>query len=290
MRINLRHVETSTNSNQDVINLIKQQIPNMDCSDISISVMPNDYDHELITLIKDIEGVEQVDIGTISRPFGMGGCYGQGVTVYIEDSQANSLIIDDHPEYPSVLINTEAFLTGNFEERDDIFQLLENKYQDHEDWDDYSDADVAHFLAKDLGLHVIDSDNTANRENDLSNEINYTLVSSNEFDWPCGDKIFLVARIHQGGDVRGNYSRTRIFDLGDYDSACRLFDICVEFYFSEQDRDDEDHYTNGYTNNPMYDLFETYDIILVDKSSGKATLEHKETKERVKGYFSASID
>ena len=65
-------------------------------------------------------------------------------------------------------------------------------------------------------------DNTYNSENDLSSQVNFSIWcdegSGGDWCYPSG-RAFIALCIHQGGDVRGNYGRTMLFDWEGADSG-----------------------------------------------------------------------
>ena len=62
-------------------------------------------------------------------------------------------------------------------------------------------------------LNQLARDNTYNNENDLSSEINFTIYGPEDCDWCWADDVYVSLCVHRGGDVRGNYGRTRIFRI-----------------------------------------------------------------------------
>ena len=65
----------------------------------------------------------------------------------------------------------------------------------------------------------VKSCNTYNEENNLSQQINYAIFAPVDCaDWLWSDDIFIVAELHLGGDVRGNYgpfAAYRVDKIGD---------------------------------------------------------------------------
>lgn len=66
-------------------------------------------------------------------------------------------------------------------------------------------------------------DNTYNSENDFSSQINFSIWCdegdhSGDWCWPRG-RAFIALCVHQGGDVRGNYGHTMLFDWEGADSG-----------------------------------------------------------------------
>lgn len=104
----------------------------------------------------------------------------------------------------------------------DKFYRFENK--NSEEFRYLGWQDILQKFYKKHGFHVIHSDYTYNHDNCLSQDIIYTLITSEETHSDFYDTEFLILQIHNGCDARGGFTQPKFFEtdidefiLGFYD-------------------------------------------------------------------------
>ena len=116
-----------------------------------------------------------------------------------------------------VTIDVFHFLTA-FLERDKVAERLEDMLYNMADKPEYENwpwlAIMEEFMEfmGDLGWEVQGIANTYNWENLLSQVLQYGIIYNRETD-----EYYIILQIHNGCDVRGGYTKPRIFRLLDYD-------------------------------------------------------------------------
>jgi hypothetical protein len=196
---------------------------------------------KLVKAIKKLPFVSDACYGTISHAFGMGGIYGDGVTVYVKQKALPTIQWVDNMSY---LINTEKFLT-QFDEIDLDFEAD-------------SQADIIDQICEKYNVKHLNGDNSYNYSSDLSQDINFHTFGNESSDYPT----MMLVEVHQGGDVRGNYGAYRLFNL-DYDSYCNLVMGMHGGYDILNNKGEciDDHYTSGYANEPQYAFGQDFEFI-----------------------------
>ena len=100
------------------------------------------------------------------------------------------------------------------------------EYIDNSEWANLSDSLRSYLSHLECGRiieHV--RDNTYNSENDLSAEFIYTIFAPHDvIDWLWANNIYVAIEKHLGGDVRGNYSDFKVYNV-DNIAETGLFDI-----------------------------------------------------------------
>jgi hypothetical protein len=145
----------------------------------------------------------------------------------------------------SATINTPVWLpevldVDNRSQR--ILNNLNRKFPE-DSWDDLIDK-----LSDKLDLKVRLTENTYNGENDLSQNILYTVLSNSD-DWYYDDDAVIIVRSHNGCDVRGGYSNPICCKASSEDT---FFNIVVGWYVVNGEPIEE--IETGYSHNPTYEL------------------------------------
>jgi hypothetical protein len=145
----------------------------------------------------------------------------------IKDFKKTPVVIVDE-DY--VLINVFHYLCA-FLERDEISEKLEERFYKFAERPENIDQswislmiDFAERL-KDEGWRFISMDNSANWDNYLSQEIQFMMIEHEEH----GQYLFL--QIHNGADLRGGYTKPRVFRLvepNDGDFFCLMDELYAE--------------------------------------------------------------
>lgn len=173
-------------------------------------------------------------------------------------------------------IDIETVL-GNLERVTNLEELAESKNIDM-----YEEQDVVSFLEEMTAYEYVSSDNSYNWDSDFSSDINFSILSADKDEWYFSSG-YLVIRIHQGGDIRGNYSKCRIYKYHGEDDAMMFLDSAsVEVRFNSDDEIDE--YTVGYQNNPLYHFNEDFKIYGV-REDGTILCRRLSDNKRFKAYL-----
>jgi hypothetical protein len=183
----------------------------------------------------------------------------------------------------NVSISTVAFLEEHFEIDTELtkeFRLIDKNLDE-----------AMEVFAKRHGLGHVQSDNTYNHENDLSQDFQFTILSESA-DWCYDEEALWVISTHNGCDIRGGYS-DRVVCRSSSDSK---LDWVVGVSFVEGKDSDgteldmealqalDEGFQVGYTSNPLYAFNETVAEIHSGRGNNfRVTLKSGET---VKGYFS----
>lgn len=159
-------------------------------------------------------------------------------------------------------------------------------------------GEAEEYFEDNLGYEVVTSGNTYNHESDLSDIIQWSLMQpkgmKNDGLYNSENAIILI-QFHHGGDVRGNYGKTVVYDWQGEDSF-NFLDNCVGWSFADgkdangkkmdtnQLQRLDERYQNGYTANPTYALQEEIEkVIKVYPKRGRVKLKLK-TGETVEAY------
>lgn len=93
---------------------------------------------------------------------------------------------------------------------------LDSQFKDYmENSDKNYLVDMEDFADLVSGLERIQTVNTYNYQNLLSQTLQYVLLSSNKRDWVYADRLYIILQIHGGCDVRGGYTVPQIFKIKD---------------------------------------------------------------------------
>lgn len=124
----------------------------------------------------------------------------------------------------------------------------------------YSGA--AELLADLTGLKVINSDNSYNHDNDLTQDIQFSAVSDQD-EWYFSDKTLIVLETHNGADIRGGYSDYVVCKPLNDDMSGFFDQVCGISILSGKDSSGkvldreacqalDEKFQVGYTSNPSY--------------------------------------
>jgi len=98
--------------------------------------------------------------------------------------------------------------------------------------------------------------NTYNSPNNLSEEIQWSVVFKTGDDW-CQDEVYVVACEHLGGDPRGNYANARIFKVENLVES-GFMDIELDYQLltldDEHNEEIDENYQSGYQSEAGYHL------------------------------------
>lgn len=176
----------------------------------------------------------------------------------------------------SAYADTEEILSNCFTRMEDLEELLSKRVGDM-----YEEQEVAAALAELVGRKVGPSDNSYNWSSDLSQDINFTIVSTDD-DWcNSSEDQYIVLRVHQGGDVRGNYSDCRVYKF-DSEGAYSFLDS--SHCGVRLDGDDCDEYTTSYRSEPQYQFSQDFKMYGV-RPDGTILCKRLSDGKRFKAYF-----
>lgn len=130
----------------------------------------------------------------------------------------------------------------------------------------YSGA--AEIVAELTGLKVINSDNSYNHENDLSQNFQFSILSTDN-DWYYNNESLVVLETHNGADIRGGYSDYVVCRFNG--EAYGFLDQVCGFYITEG----KDADGNELTFEECQSLCERWDI---GYSSYPASMMNKDVK------------
>ncbi|AQT27809.1 hypothetical protein HOR67_gp47 [Ralstonia phage RS-PI-1] len=100
-------------------------------------------------------------------------------------------------------------------------------------------------------------DNTYNNENDFSSNFQWQVFyPAGSSDWVYADRAYVAIEVHQGGDVRGNYGRIRLFSVDDLaDSGFLDWVLGWNVEYSDGTQVPEnDRFSIGYASNPWCEM------------------------------------
>jgi len=104
-------------------------------------------------------------------------------------------------------------------------------------------------------------DNVYNNENDFSSVFQWQVfypADCRSGDWVWSDDCYVAIEVHQGGDVRGNYGRVRLYkvdSIGDSNFLDWMLGWNVEYSNGESVAENE-RFSIGYAQNPFYEMIE----------------------------------
>jgi hypothetical protein len=102
-------------------------------------------------------------------------------------------------------------------------------------------------------------DNVYNNENDFSSVFQWQVFYPEDAsDWLYSDNVYVAIEVHQGGDVRGNYGRVRLYKV-DCLAETGFFDWCLGWsvnYADGTEVAENDRFSIGYASHPFYEMQE----------------------------------
>lgn len=104
------------------------------------------------------------------------------------------------------------------------------------------------------------ADNSYNSEQDLYDQIIYQVFvpkGEEHGDWYYSDNVYVAVQIHRGGDVRGNYTGTRLYGPVDVLAEIGFLDWTIGWYVQYLDgesADENGRFGIGYASNPTCEL------------------------------------
>lgn len=213
----------------------------------------------VVTEVNKIHGVKRASYGTLSHECGLGGMYGTGLTIYLDDSKMPTIQWQDDGNY---LVNVHDFLK-QFTVSESLTQVMDVVCE--------QDLDkMLAFLDETFGIEL-KGDNTYNYSSDFTQDFNFW--SSGIESCESGGKALVLIAIHQGGDVRGNYADYVAYSM-DYDEYCNFLTFHFGFY-----NEKHDHYTAGYTSEPQYHFLNDWTVLKIDKVKNEVKAKNKKTGE-----------
>jgi hypothetical protein len=100
-------------------------------------------------------------------------------------------------------------------------------------------------------------DNTYNNENDFSSDFQWQVYyPAGSSDWCYAKRAFVAIEVHQGGDVRGNYGRIRLYSVDDLVDAGFL-DWMLGWnvaYSDGSEVQENERFSVGYSSNPWCEM------------------------------------
>lgn len=221
----------------------------------SINV-PMTKSDKLIKSLSKIKGVKRASYGQLSHAYGMGGAYGEGITLYLDETKMPTIQWQDDGNY---LVNVHHFL-AQFEQDKKLTKIVQSMEL----------SDAVEYL-EDLTGSEFTGDNTYNYTSDFTRDLN--IWSQGIGPAEDGGKTIVLVAIHQGGDVRGNYSDYVAYRMN-YDEYYTFLNFHYGFY-----NENHENYTNGYTNNPQYSFLEDWKVLKIDKVKNEVKAKNKKTGE-----------
>jgi hypothetical protein len=240
----------------------------------SITVKSTMTDNGLSKLVKDISGLAGVlscSRQTLSHPFGLGGMFGHGIEIKLDEKKAPTIQWLGNESDDGFIVNTEHFLK-QFTICEKSQRILDEIFEgDFEDMASYLES-----INEELNYS---GDNTYNVTSDLSNDLHFHSPSLESFE-KSDSPLPVFVRKHLGGDPRGNYESARVY-LMDYDDYLNFLQVHFGFY-----SEGYDNYTSGYTSEPQYSFFKDFEIL--ERKGYEVKAKNKKTGEIVE--FSCDVN
>lgn len=155
-------------------------------------------------------------------------------------------------------INTEEWLQRVLGDEHEIeSEELENRLNTK--WLMESEDEIKAYLEEMHGVefNCTRVDNVYNNENDFSDVFQWQVFyPADGKDWMYADDVYVGIEIHQGGDVRGNYGRVRLYQTSDLADSC-FFDWCLGWsvqYANSEPVPENDRFSVGYSSHPFYEM------------------------------------
>lgn len=219
---------------------------------------------QVVKALNNIKGVKRAEYGCLSHEYGLGGIYGTGITIYLDNEMMPTIQWQDDGNY---LVNVHHFL-AQFEQDEKLTTMIQET----------SLEDAIEYL-EDLTGVEFKGDNTYNYSSDFTQDLNIWTQGLK----PCEDgrKTIVLVAIHYGGDVRGNYGDYVAYRM-DYDDYCQFLDFHYGFY-----NEKHEEYTAGYTREPQYHFLNDWEVLKINKETNEVEAKNKETGELA--TFSADV-
>jgi hypothetical protein len=263
IRVNIVRSTKGIRSIDKMIDQLTKQVKQLNSQDIHITkslVSMKNY-AKIVKKIEKLPFVSSAHYGTISHMPGLGGMYGDGLTVYINQTKLPYFMIDKNDG--QVMANTVLFME-KFKHVDMSF-LVDN---DDQDFDSMVTQIENHFH-----VTVNSGDNTYNHSSDLSQDIAFYSFNDPKHEMPT----LMLYSLHMGGDARCNYSDFKLIEL-DYDDYCNFVTgMSVGFHV---EGDETGHYESGYSNESQYHFFNDFEFVKLN-SNGSLKVKNKETGKEV---------
>ncbi len=178
----------------------------------------------------------------------------------------------------TALLDIESVLS-TYDRITNLEELLESK--DADMWDE---NEVCEMLEELTGYKHITSDNSYNWSSEFSSDIYFSIMSTDD-EWYYNSG-YLVVRIHQGGDIRGNYSKCRIYKFNE-DNAQAILD-CSHFGVYFENEPDLDRYSIGYGTENLYKFNQDFHIYGV-RNDGTILCKRKSDGKRFKAQLETGL-
>lgn len=153
----------------------------------------------------------------------------------------------DTEEWLERVLGSEVLAGGELEE------AISNK------WLMQSEYDILEAIENAEGVKYkrTDVDNVYNNENDFSSVFQWQVFYPEDAsDWMYADNVYVAIEVHQGGDVRGNYGRVRLYKT-DCLAESGFFDWCLGWsvnYADGTEVPENDRFSIGYASHPFYEM------------------------------------
>lgn len=152
----------------------------------------------------------------------------------------------------------------------DLYKLIE------ENEEIYWTGQAEEYFEKELGFIVVASGNTYNHESDLSEVLQWSIMTNQHSDNDLYSNGILLVQLHHGGDPRGNYGNVAVYKWEGEDTLFFL-DAVAGYYVTDLqgeriDNNLTQHFESGYSANPGYQLSK-HIVKIVDLTEEKATVE-----------------
>lgn len=169
----------------------------------------------------------------------------------------NELILIDNQCPECTAINTEVWLERVLGSEVLSGGELEEKLQGK--WLMESEYDILAAIEAEEGCEYrrTDVDNVYNNENDFSSVFQWQVFyPADSSDWLYADNCYIAIEVHQGGDVRGNYGRVRLYKVDDL-AESGFLDWCLGWsvnYADGTEVPENDRFGIGYASHPFYEM------------------------------------
>jgi len=272
IRINIVRSSHGIKSIDKMISQLTKQVKELNGQDIHItkSLVNMDNYAKVCKKLEKLPFVSSANYGTISHMPGLGGMYGDGLTVYINQTKLPYFMIDQ--DDGRFMVNTQLFMQ-NFTHVDMSF--LTNIDDDGNEFELDFDAMVIQ-IENHFHVTVNSGDNTYNHSSDLSQDVCFHSFNDSKSEMPT----LILYSVHMGGDARYNYSDYKLIEL-DYDDYCNFVTGFYAGFYIEND--DTGHYESGYSNDPQYHFFQDFEFLKAN-SDGSIFAKNKVSTKIVKAW------
>lgn len=130
----------------------------------------------------------------------------------------------------------------------------------------FETLDVTKETLESLGYIEVVCDNSYNYGSDFKAEVNYTVMvpSGSDGDWLYNPKAVFFLEFHNGGDIRGNYSKATAYLNSDELIHILLTQHVGLRFDPESPLWDCDEYTTSYQSEPQYHFFKRFETVEVE--------------------------